>query len=146
MAWNYLSQFWDAVAEVVIGGTTYTIAWFESIGNAVAGAIGGLFDDLIHHIYDVFLISYWFVDNLGGLFNSIFAPIFWVFSFSKGFITSATSSLLDLGLSLPEFEIYNENVSSFFSAIPYFSQLMAGGGALIGLFFVILIIKKASTI
>lgn len=146
MVWGYLSEFWNSITDVVVGGATYTIAFFESIGNAVAGAVGSLFDDLIHHIYDVFLFFSWLLDNLKNLFSIIFTPLYWIFSFSKGFITSSTSSLSELGIALTEFELYTESVAGFFDAIPYFSQLLAGGGALIGLFFVILIIKKASII
>lgn len=150
MIWGYLTEYWNSITEVVVStlgnSITYTIDFFQGIGNAVAGAIGSLFDDIIHHIYDVFLLFSWIFDNLSNMFDIAFTPLFWIFSITKGFLASATASLGDLGIELNEFIIYNENVSNFFDAIPYFNQLLAGGGALIGLFFIILIIKKASSI
>jgi hypothetical protein len=142
MVWGYLTEFWDAITDSVVGGITYTIEWFQMIGNAVAGAIGSLFDDLIHHFYDVFLLFSWFYDNLSNMFSIVFTPLFWIFNFTKGFLTSATSTLEELNIQLEEVELYTTNVASFFDAIPYFNFLLAGGGALIGIFFVIFIIKK----
>jgi len=148
MVWGYLSEFWNSITETVVStlgdSITYTVEFFQSIGNAVAGAIGSLFDDLIHHTYDVFLVTYWLFDQVTNAFAVAFTPLYWVFSFSKGFLASATASLEELGIAVDEFVIYTEIVEDFFDAIPYFSYLLAGGGALIGLFFVILIIKKAS--
>ena len=72
MIWGYLSEFWDNITEVVVStlgnSITYTIEFFQSVGNAVAGAIGSLFDDLIHHIYDVFLVIYWLFEHLKNAF------------------------------------------------------------------------------
>jgi len=148
MIWGYLSEFWNSITEVVVStldnSITYTIEFFQSIGNAVAGAIGSLFDDLIHHTYDVFLVVYWIFDQVVDAFAIAFTPLYWVFGFTKGFLASATASLEELGIAVDEFVIYTEVVENFFNAIPYFSYLLTGGGALIGLFFVILIIKKAS--
>ena len=150
MIWGYLTEYWNAITESVVStlgnSITYTIEFFENIGNAVAGAIGSLFDDIIHHIYDVFLLFSWLFDNLANMFNIAFTPLFWIFSFTRGFLASATSTLSELGIDVDAFEIYNTDVASFFNTIPYFSQLLAGGGALIGLFFVIFIIKKSSQI
>lgn len=43
MSFGFLTEFWDSIAEVVISGGTYTVDWFKSLGNAVAGAVGNIF-------------------------------------------------------------------------------------------------------
>lgn len=138
MLWGYLSEFWDAITQV----GDYTIEWFESIGNAVAGAIGGLFSDLTHHFYDVFYLVQWFLSNLGSMMSTILAPLFWVFNFTKGFLASATSSMIELGIEVPQIELVSSNVSVFFNAIPYFSLLLSGISGALGLFIFIFILKK----
>lgn len=146
MVWGYLSEFWDSITETVVGGITYTAVWFENIGNAVAGAIGGFFDDLIHHIYDLFYLVLWFFDNLQEMFSIAFTPLLWIFNFAKGFLSSATSSIEELGLEVNSFDLYTTDVNNFISAIPHFSLFVSGIGALLGIFFVIYIVKRASNI
>lgn len=136
--WGYLSEFWDAITAV----GDYSIEWFESVGNAVAGAIGGIFEDLTHHFYDVFYIIQWFLSNLGSMLSIAFTPLTWIFNFVRGFFVSATSSLETLGIELPAITILTDNVSAFFNAMPYFSLLSTGIGAILGIFIMIFIIKK----
>jgi len=67
----YLGQFWDAITAATEG----TVEWFESLGNAVAGALGNLLFYPLQAIFDVLLaIAYLF--NLLWLFLSfLFKPI-----------------------------------------------------------------------
>jgi len=115
MVWGYLSEFWDAITQEVVESGVYTIDWFQSLGNAVAGAIGGLFENLIHHLYDIFYIFNWLFDNLADLFLSIFSPLKWIFSFLKGFWISATAPPVE-----PEV-VYQTagQVKDIFEAVPY---------------------------
>jgi len=136
--WGYLSEFWDAITGV----GDYSIAWFQSVGNAVAGAIGGLFEDLTHHFYDIFYIIQWFLDNLGNMFIIAFTPLTWIFNFVRGFFISATSSLGELGIEVPEINLLTDNVANFFNAFPYFSLLLTGVAGALGLFILIFIVKK----
>jgi len=138
MSWGYLGEFWNAITEV----GDYTIAWFQSVGNAVAGAIGSLFEDLIHHIYDFFYIAQYLLDNLGDLFAIIFTPLTWIFNFVKGFFVSAFATPPD-----PEIEwIFPDNVIAFFNSIPYWNYLMFAIGSGIAILLLVFIFKRLSTI
>lgn len=136
--WGYLLEFWDAIIQV----GDYTIEWFEQIGNAVAGAIGGLFEDLIHHIYDVFYIAEWFLDNLSQMLATAFRPLSWIFNFVRGFFVSATLSIEDLGIELPELSVFTGNVKEIFENFPYMNLLLTGIGGALGIFIVVAIIRK----
>lgn len=139
--WGYLSEFWGAITEV--GG--YTVAWFESVGNAVAGAVGGLFEDLTHHFYDIFYIVQWFLDNLGDMIAMAFIPLAWVFNFVKGFFVSAGMSLEELGIEVPEgLSLVSANVLAVFEIVPYFNLLLTAIAGVFGLMVFVFIIKRAS--
>jgi len=140
--WGYLSEFWDAVQQVVVEGGTYTTDWFKSIGNAVAGAVGNLFEDLIHHFYDGFYILQYLIDNLGTLFSIIFTPLTWAFNFVKGFFISAF-------LTPPEPEItwtFADNVLEVFYAIPYWGVLMFAVGSGIAILILVFIFRRLTSI
>jgi hypothetical protein len=87
--WEYLSQFWDSITEVVLDLGTFTIEWFESVGNAVAGAIGGMFNWLIHYVNDFFILMGWIFSILKELVNAFTLPISYIFNFLKSFTISA---------------------------------------------------------
>jgi hypothetical protein len=142
MTWGYLSEFWNAITEVI----DYPVEWFQSIGNAVAGAIGGLFEDLTHHFYDVFYFFNWLFDNLGSMIIVAFSPLNWVFNYIDGFLTSATSSLAELGIEVQEITVYSTNVHNFLDAIPYFNFIVNGVAGCLGIFFLIFIVKTIKDI
>ena len=136
--WGYLSEFWDAITSV----GDYSVAWFQSVGNAVAGAIGGLFADLTHHFYDIFYIIRWFLSNLGDMFIIAFTPLMWIFNFIRGFFVSATSTMEELGIVVPEIDLMSGYVSIFFDSFPYFSLLLSGVAGALSLYILIFIAKK----
>jgi len=138
MLWGYLNEFWEAI--IAVGD--YSIEWFESVGNAVAGAIGGLFEDLVHHIYDIFYLIEWFLANINDILNIGLTPLVFIFNFVKGFFVSATSTLAELGITMPEIVLLTDNVSEFFDTMPYMSLLFTGVGGALGLFVFIFLIKK----
>ena len=142
MIWGYLAEFWNAITQV----GDYTVEWFQSIGNAVAGAIGGLFEDLTHHFYDIFYFVRWFFDNLGEVFSNAFTPLTWIFNFVKGFFVSATMSLADLGIEIPEMTLISENTQTVLEAVPYLNLLLTAIAGVFGLMLIIFIVKKASKI
>jgi len=144
--WGYLSEFWNAITQQVVEAGVYTIDWFQSLGNAVAGAIGGLFSDLIHHIYDFFYVIYWLTDNLKNLFSILLKPLSWIFNFGKGFFYTAFKTPAELGLEIGEVGSFGSNVFEVFNAVPYVNYIFAGAGAVLGLVFLIFIVKKLSTI
>jgi len=140
--WGYLPEFWDAIEAV----GEYSVDWFQSLGNAVAGAIGGFFNDLIHHIYDVFYFFDWLLCNLSSMMLIAFSPLAWVYSYISGFLTSATSSLEDLGIEVQEITLYTQNVESFFNAIPYFTFIINAVAGCLGIFFLVFVVKQMKEI
>lgn len=140
--WGYLTEFWNAITEVI----EYPVAWFQSVGNAVAGAIGGLFEDLTHHFYDIFYILQWFLENLGEMFSMAFTPLIWIFNFIRGFFVSASMTLTELGIEIPEFTLLTDNVKAFFELVPYFNLLLTAIAGCFGILIVIFIVKRASQI
>lgn len=140
--WGYLSEFWDSVVEV--GG--YSVAWFQSLGNAVAGAIGGIFEDLTHHFYDIFYIAQWFLSNLGEILLTVFTPLTWIFNFVKGFFVSATMTLEQLGIETPEFTLLTDNVKAVFEVVPYLNLLLTAISGCFGIMIIIFIVKRASQV
>jgi len=140
--WGYLSEFWNAITQV----GDYTVGWFQSVGNAVAGAIGGLFEDLTHHFYDLFYITQWFLDNLGEMLSTAFTPLTWIFNFVKGFFVSATMSLDELGIEVPEINLVSDNVKAVFEIVPYMNLLLTAIAGVFGLMIIIFIVKRASQI
>ncbi|GAI17084.1 unnamed protein product, partial [marine sediment metagenome] len=68
MDWGFLGEFWDAITGATINAWEYTADWFKQIGLAVAGAIGNLFDFLIHYINDLFVFLGWLFSAIKELF------------------------------------------------------------------------------
>lgn len=136
--WGYLSEFWDSITEV----GDYAVEWFESVGNAVAGAIGGLFDTLIHYIYDYIFLAWWFFENLANLFLILIRPLTWVFNFGRGFFSIGFKSAEQLGLETGDVAVFGDDVWLVYDAIPYLSYIFLGLGSIMGLMFLGFIIKK----
>ena len=115
MLWGYLSEFWNAVQGV----GDYTIEFFQSIGNAVAGAVGSLFDGLIHSVTDVFVFFGWFFSNLAVIFERLFLPVRFVFQFLKSFVTTAFSSPVEISAWT-----FSAEIKNIFHAIPLWDTLI----------------------
>jgi len=140
--WGYLGEFWNAITQV----GDYTIAWFQSVGNAVAGAVGSLFEDLIHHFYDIFYTIWWLLDALQDLFVIIFRPLTWVFNFGRGFFYTAFKTPAELGLDIGEVGHFGGNVIAVFNAIPYVNYIFAGVGGALAILFLAFMIKRLSQV
>lgn len=136
--WGYLAEFWDSVAEVVIGGVTYTVDWFESIGNAVAGAVGNLFEGLFRHINDAFVFLGWTGEILKELFAIILMPLEYLYNFFAGLFGSFTTDPITPDFTIPG--------SQYYSAIPYFTEIMGVIGLGIALFITFKTIKQLSSL
>ncbi|HUV72653.1 MAG TPA: hypothetical protein VMW25_06630 [Clostridia bacterium] len=115
MTWGYLTEFWDAITGV----GDYTVAWFQNIGNAVAGAIGSLFEFFIHSFSDIFIYAGWFFDNVGRIFGLLFSPINYIFNFLKSFIGSAVSTP-----PVNTIWVFPDQIKSLFNAVPYWSTVV----------------------
>jgi len=138
MVWGYLSEFWNAITQEVVEAGVYTIGWFESIGNAVAGAIGSLFEDLIHHIYDVFYVFQYLIDNLQSLFDIVLTPLAWVFNFVKGFFISAFIEDIPPAITWT----FPDEVVGVFNSIPYWDVLTFGIGAGLSILVLVFIFRR----
>jgi hypothetical protein len=142
MIWGYLSEFWDSISDVVVGGVTYSIDWFKGIGNAVAGAVGSLFDDLIHHFYDIFYAFHYLLENLGIFFTTIFKPIVYFFYLLKGFFTASFIKPEETDIAWS----FGSEIMDVFLAIPYWSVFMFALGGGVSILIIIFIFKRLSAI
>lgn len=138
MVWGYLSEFWDAITQEVVEAGVYTIGWFESVGNAVAGAIGSLFEDLIHNLYDVFYIVQYLLDNLQSLFDIVLTPLTWTFNFVRGFFVSAFIDDIPPTITW----VFPEEVIGVFNSIPYWEVFTFGIGASISILVLVFIFRR----
>lgn len=139
MVWGYLSEFWNAITQV----GDYTVAFFESIGNAVAGAIGGLFSNLIHHIYDVFYFATWFFESLIDLITTIFTPLTWIFNFLKGFKIGVTSTPITETI---DWVVSQDILDVFSDVMPYWNYFLWSIGAGFGILVIFFILKRLNQI
>jgi len=119
MFWGYLSEFWDSVSSTTLNAWEYTESWFYNIGNAVAGAVGALFEFVNHNLSDFFVFLGWFFSNLGYILNQLIAPIKYILTFSKFFFVGA----LDDPATTTEIWNFSTSTISVFEAIPYWSEL-----------------------
>lgn len=126
MVWDYLSNFWNQITDV---GST-TIAWFQGVGNAVAGAIGGFFDAIFHVLADGFLIIAWFFTYMKNIFLALLDPFNYLFLFLKAFISQAFSTPTNATN-----QVLSPEIVAIFQGIPYWSILSSVLGGLV-LFFV----------
>jgi len=126
MIWGYLEEFWGAITTL----PSYTIVYFQNIGNAVAGALGNLFEFLNHSLSDVFIFGGWFFSTLGNLFSKLWLPVNYIFSFFSAFVGKAFAT--------PEPKniwSFNDEIIAVFDTIPYWSEM----GFVLGLGILIII-------
>lgn len=82
--WQIISQFWNSITEASSG----TIEFFQSIGNAVAGAVGSFFAEIIHLVFDFILLFRYIFEVVKHLFWIILEPLSFILNFIFVFITS----------------------------------------------------------
>jgi len=128
--WGYLTEFWNAITEVVVEAGTYTADWFQSIGNAVAGAVGGLFDWLLHYGNDFFVFMGWLISGIGHIFVIITAPLSYFFTFLKAFWLNASKSPVEIVAAL---NVSSPSADAIFQFIPYWDTMtyILGVGVLV---------------
>lgn len=127
--WDYILQFWDSLTEVVVSAGSYSVEWFQNIGNAVAGATGGLFDWLIHYINDFFIFIGWTFSMITDFLETFILPISYAFNFLKSFTTSAFSSPQVASASY----YFSPEIKGIFDGLPYWNVVVSvlGVGILI---------------
>ena len=123
MVWDYLGQFWDLIVSV----GDYPVAYFQNIGLAVAGAIGGFFDVIFHNINDVFVLLVWLGVSLKTIFLSILTPIGYFFNIVRWFFTTAFQTP-----SIPEVNfVFSADILDVFNTIPHWSVVASVLGAIV---------------
>jgi len=118
MIWGYLQEFWNAITGVL----DYPIEFFQSIGNAVAGAIGNLFEFFIHNITDIFVFAGWFFSNFRNFFGNVLLPLRYVYTFLQEFINTA---FVSPNTSAKEIWFFGSDIMAIFNVIPYWATLCA---------------------
>lgn len=136
---DYLSQFWNAIVSVVVGGATYGIDFFQQIGNAVAGAIGLVILLPLRYVVEFFLAIGWIISNLISILGMLLSPISYLFIFLKVFIqailtTPASSNLFTV----------NAQALTALTQLPYWSTLTSILIALIAVAGVVATVKNAN--
>jgi hypothetical protein len=119
MSWGFLGEFWDSVASSTLNAWEYTTGWFQNIGLAVAGALGSLFDYLIHSISDFFVFMGWIFSAIKELALAIVLPINYTGSFLRAFVSNAVKSP-----ATPEASyVFSTSTMSIFETLPYWDIL-----------------------
>lgn len=133
MIWGYLQQFWSNITDA----TANTVAWFQSVGNAVAGAIGGIFDATIHLLGDGGRVFAWLFGELKTIFVALLSPFNYVFVLLKNVIQSGFGSITN------EIEpAWSTGVLGIFDAIPNWTIFGTVLGGMVLLFVGISLIRS----
>ena len=118
MDWGFLGEFWNSITSQTLSAWEYTADWFRQIGLAVAGAIGSLFDFLIHYISDFFIFIGWLFSAIKEVFLAILLPIGYITAFLKGLITSMIKTPIT-----PDFSVITPETMDIFESLPYWAVL-----------------------
>lgn len=119
MDWGFLGEFWNSITSQTINAWEYTTDWFQQIGLAVAGAIGGLFDFLIHYVNDVFIFLGWLFSLIKELVLAVLLPITYIVNFLKGFLTNAIKTP-----EIPEVSYaFSTSTMEIFETIPHWNLI-----------------------
>lgn len=135
--WDYITQFWDSITGVVVDAGSYSIEWFENIGNAVAGAMGGLFDWLMHYFNDFFIFLGWIFSVITEIIQTFTLPISYVFNFIKSFTTSAFSTPQLAGASY----YFSPEIKAVFDNIPNWNIMISVVGIAVSFIMAVAIFK-----
>ena len=113
--WGFLQEFWDAVSATTINAWEYTADFFKNIGLAVAGAMGGAFDWLLHYVSDFFIFLGWIFGGLRTLFSIFTAPMSFFANFLHNFYNAAMQNPVAIASDL---NIYSTSTLAIFNSIP----------------------------
>lgn len=130
--WGFLQEFWNAITQV----GDYTIEWFQNIGLAVAGAVGNLFDFVLHYINDIAVFFYWIFSILGDIIGIFLLPLTYIFNFLKSLIQNAFATPDDFSYN------WSTDILSIFEAIPYWTTITSVIGTAIIVFAVFFVIHS----
>jgi len=124
MSWDYLSAFWDQITGAVASTTenliSYPVSFFQNIGNAVAGAIGQIFDTLFHTFSDIFVFGAWTGEMVGAIFSKLTLPFQFVYNFFKNIYSYGFATPSDPDITYT----FSTSTMAVFETIPYWSTLI----------------------
>jgi len=123
MSWDFLYQFWNLISGV----GEYTIEFFQNIGLAVAGALGGFLDTIFHFLNDIFVLFVWLGIALKSIFLALVNPLIYFFNVLRWFFSSAFGTPETAELTYT----FSEEVLGVFNAIPYWNLIGFVLGAII---------------
>lgn len=132
MIYNWLSQFWNSITSV----GTYTIEFFQNIGNAVAGAMGGVLEAIFHTTLDFFISIWYLTEYVIAIFKNLLAPILYIFNFIKSIFINLTTPVDEV----PAFQ-FNAEALELLNKVPNFSLILTILGGILCLLGIIAIIK-----
>ena len=122
--------------DLITPATEFSVEFFESIGQAVAGYLGGFFEPIFHSLLDFFISLIYFGQYVFAILASLFAPVLYVFNFLKGLVYEVTSPVV-YNNSIE----FSANVLALYDSVPMFSDLMIVLGGILILMSVIALIK-----
>jgi len=123
MSWDYLSSFWDQITGAVASTTenwiSYPVSFFQNIGNAVAGALGQIFDTFFHTFSDIFIFGAWAGGMIGNIFLKLTLPFQFVYNFFKNIYSYGFATPSDPEITYT----FSTSTMAVFEAIPHWSTI-----------------------
>jgi hypothetical protein len=112
------------------------VEWFQSIGNAVAGAIGVLLYSTLHYLNDTWVFLGWIFSTIGQVIAIFVLPFNFAIQFIRGVITTVFDAPPASSIT------WDPNVLAVFSAIPYWSTISIVLGACLSVLALVFILKQ----
>ena len=122
MILEYFTQLWNKITAVA----DYPIAFFQNIGDAVGGAIGGFFTEIIHMISDAGIFFLFLFQIAKSIFLVILNPLIYLLTLIYTFI----SNLFNFNFSYEAPIEISETAQEILNFIPYWSVLSTVIGAI----------------
>lgn len=122
MILEYFTQLWNKITAVA----GYPIDFFQNIGDAVGGAIGNFFTELIHVLTDIGVFFLYFFQIAKSVFLAIFNPLIYLLTLIYTFI----SNLFNFDFTYESPIEISETAQEILNFIPYWSVLSTIIGAI----------------
>lgn len=88
---TYLNDFWNSITDATVGATTYTIEFFQQIGNAVGGAVGSILIQLFLPIIEVMMVLAYAGQYLLFIVTKMLSIPAFIFKFLVTYLQSITT-------------------------------------------------------
>lgn len=122
MILEYFTQLWNKITAVA----EYPIEFFQNIGDAVGGAIGGFFTELIHVITDLGIFFLYLFQVAKSVFLIIINPLIYLVTLIYTFITN----LFEFEFTYEQPIEISQTAQDILEMIPYWSTLSSVIGAI----------------